>query len=136
MFSCSKCPAMCSYPSVLLYDCLNKVSEAKLSDGGIRNLRQSYDTRPEAIYHRGVATLGLATLWIFPRAKVKNVIKACGRDPQTTTCQEMDAEDVRLSCSLCRYPGSLLLMTWRTVVCVMFIDKGVLWLFFYRSIIV
>ncbi|KAL6297904.1 hypothetical protein BKA93DRAFT_754568 [Sparassis latifolia] len=49
--------------------------------------------------------------------QVKHVFKACGKDPATTTCDDMDRLDVRFSCKTCNKPGrSIGIMHWRTAI--------------------
>ncbi|KAH7908307.1 hypothetical protein BJ138DRAFT_1091533 [Hygrophoropsis aurantiaca] len=47
---------------------------------------------------------------------VANIVTSCGKDPNTTTQQDMSLLNPRLSCELCKYYGMETYMTWTTAV--------------------
>ncbi|KAH7926673.1 hypothetical protein BV22DRAFT_1062539 [Leucogyrophana mollusca] len=47
---------------------------------------------------------------------VANIMASCGKDPDTTTKEEMDSLDPRVACQLCKECGKEVFMTWQTAV--------------------
>jgi hypothetical protein len=111
LFKCRSCTAIRTYPAVLSHRCL--YSSYYLHD---QERPLSYDMRPMSIFHRRPWSCSNLDL-DFCAQRIGNMINACGGDYKTTTCEELDQLDPRLSCTLCRVnPGRKIIMTWRTAV--------------------
>lgn len=122
VFTCLNCNGARPYPAILGHPCLHmpyvrdEQSHTKtqaMANSRDRKAYRSYDTRPQAIHDCHPWSLDVLKV---SADRVKNLIEACGKDPCSATCEGMDAADARFICLLCRRPGSMILMDWRTAV--------------------
>jgi hypothetical protein len=112
IFQCTSCQRSISYPRILIHSCVHCLRDAwRRPDDPTSKLWQNLDDEPwnsggdRVIIHKK------------GRPAARCVVMSCGLDPDTTTAQEMDNLDGRLSCLKC-YKETLerWVMTWRTAV--------------------
>lgn len=90
-FECRNCQAVLEYPDVVGHPCLrpNYYSYMNMSVAGI------YDRVAFAMAGArkwSCSTLGVSNTF----QRVRSIVQACGKDPSSTTRQEMDDSDIRL----------------------------------------
>ncbi|RDX47896.1 hypothetical protein OH76DRAFT_1405445 [Lentinus brumalis] len=118
-FRCSRCSSsvgtMHQFPQLLHDGCLRQTTKTTSSD--------PYERAVSAVscnYHNSVAerlygntkTMSAQTNFVIRR----EVIEACGMNPDTATIAEMDACEARLRCRLCATLAKQEIHTWRTAI--------------------
>ncbi|KAI0957121.1 hypothetical protein AcW1_005615 [Taiwanofungus camphoratus] len=118
-FKCDNCQALARYPQVIAHKCLRSSgSEWAMFEELLHSVAGSQHGDP---YERLAVSVGHISRWSCNNLTidstmelVQGILLACGKDPRTTTRQEMDNLDVRLCQRSFDGRGIKKVMHWRT----------------------
>lgn len=111
-----------AFPEILEHVCLKIESPAATSqvdshmDGYTAAVLSAHIGSSADKLHRPVERSGIQVAW--QQKLTREVITACGQDPDTVTYAEMDACEARLRCRICATLAAQDLFTWRAAVSV------------------
>lgn len=111
-----------AFPEILEHVCLKIESPAAMSqvdshmDGYTAAVLSAHIGSSADKLHRPVERSGIQVAW--QQKLTREVITACGQDPDTVTYAEMDACEARLRCRICATLAAQDLFTWRAAVSV------------------
>ncbi|EGO05300.1 hypothetical protein SERLA73DRAFT_68928 [Serpula lacrymans var. lacrymans S7.3] len=114
-FTCEQCWTTLQYPMVLGHSCLYQIYSASPTMpnqdcGAVGETLYAEIAKEKCESFPWSCKMIRPTKW---NDRVQNLFEVCGQDPRRASLEDLDKQDARVFCNMCRRRRGRLVMTWR-----------------------